>query len=441
MSFQNAHQAIMRFVTASPPQLPNNTISFVNAVSAANQSLSILNPMGVPGKPRTVILNVWPIQCDVEGDCSSSVCNDDVQPAVVQREFTLSRCTATRVYGFNKGDLRNVDGTFSWDQVGRAIINSILPSYRKLLAQEMATYLYDLAGVHLDGSSTKRLAPINMNNGAINPIAMLSIMKEFSDASYSQPYIYGGGELFYLSNLQPITGENANGVSIRNLPNANVFYDEGLSLQILNDAANGDHVLAVTPDTFRMVWFNENTGMFADSPNGDVGSIFSRLIQSGTETALNLVYPDPVTGYTYDFDIYNSACGKKINIQFKFIWDFFTMTNDCNPQGVNGIMHYRTCPPVAVECPAGYPAPTPDGPTQFSWAPGDVFPLYVGTLALGDNINTPNETATNINELAALFNETYGNGSLFSVYGSDIVYTGYSAISGKINDQTTITFA
>ena len=127
-------------------------------------------------------------------------------------------------------------------------------------------------------------------------------------------------------------------------------------------------------------------------------------------------------------------------------WDIvFPTIQTCNIQGVNGIMMYKTCPVVIPVCPTG-DTPSPAAVSRvFHWAPGSIFSpsLLIGDITIGGINSQPAVNVTNLTELAAAMNDAYNPDNVtFTKVGDTIAYTGYSAMSGQINNSAiTITFA
>lgn len=151
---------------------------------------------------------------------------------------------------------------------------------------------------------------------------------------------------------------------------------------------------------------------------------------------------DPETGIPWDLYVRYNECTSQWNFQLKHRWDFFVMPDvACNIQGVNGIMHWRTCPEVLAECPTGVtpsPAVTPE---TFSWTPTMANITSVSTSIIagyGAVQNSPYPTP-NIAALAAYMN---ANSQItFTVNGSAIEYTGVTPITANFNGTVNATFA
>lgn len=449
MSFQNANLLIQKFIdNYGNTGRTYEVFPFVQRVSAANNKV-ILDPntfLFEPGKLRQVRINYWPILCDVEGDCNTqTLCSSGTAVQPKQQMFDITRCTASRVFAINKNDIRLIDNN-RWDFSGTAIqiIASAMPEFRRALAIDMTTRLYELAGVHPDGNPQKRISLTSSTNGIVNPIGRRQIEREYNDAGFMPPYFYGGAEVDNWKAMVNIGGLNAQGQQI-NMLQAGMdmaYYDSGLSELILNDEINGGHILTMSPEVFKYVFYLENAGIFQTAYRNitDLGRIYT----DGRDGFIEGSLFDPVTGFVYDLFVNYDKCTHQWTFWFKHNWDFFVMPDiACNGQGVNGIMHWRTCPEKLEACPTGVTPSPAVTPSTFSWTPGDIFPVLIHTSNIGGVENQPDTNVTTLAQLAALMNDNYtGGDTLFTVNGSDIEYTGFTALSVDFNNgDITGTFA
>lgn len=451
MSFLNANVLIQQFVDKyGNTDRTYRAIDFVRDLSNANTSItapefSSTAFLQAPGKLRSLRLNYFPILCNQEGSCSTTICDAGVVKEPAQVVFDIEECTASPIYAINKNDIRLVDnGRWDFSNTAMNIIASAMPDMRRQLATDFVTKLYSMTGVHLDGSAEKKVAPINTQNGIVNPIGMFQIQREFLDGGFMKPYILGGGDVYYWDKMVEIGGLNYQGQRIDQLNRDNTYYDDGLSSLILNDTVNGDHILAITPEVFKFVTYSENAGIFrtgmaslADLPN---------LYRNNFAGFLEGTMIDPVTGLLWDLYIRYDECNSRWTFQIKLRWDFFILPDvACNTQGVNGAMHYRTCPETVVQCPAGSPLPSPAAATTFSWTPVLAnIPVISQSTIGGVNMieNTPVAINT-VTELVAYMNTVYSPGNpIFTVSGSNVHYLGYSEIAGSFNNgDYSFTFA
>lgn len=454
MSFQNANLLIQKFINNyGNTGRTYEVFPFVQGVSNANNKV-ILDPntfLFEPGKLRQVRINYWPILCDVDGDCNTqTLCSTGTAVQPKQQMFDITRCTASPVYAINKNDIRLLDtGEWNFSGTAQQIIASALPGFRRTLAIDMTTRLYQLAGLHPDGNPQERVTVTDPTTGIVNPIGRFQIERQYMDAGFQAPWIYGGQEVYNWQKMVGIGGLNAQGQRIDELSTNGSYYDSGLSDLILNDAANGGHILTIAPETFKYVWYLDNAGIFRtqlDTIN-DLGLLYTR----GTDGFIDGTLVDPVTGFVYDLFINYNKCDRQWTFWFKHTWEFFVMPDvACNGVGVNGLMHWRTCPPKIATCPTGVDPSPAVTPSQYSWTPGDILPITIYESVIGGITNEQNEgqAVTTLSQLAAFLNDNYNTGetTLFTVSGSNIVYTGYEAITGTLNGGSAaggvdITFA
>lgn len=449
MSFANANLPIQLFVNDyGNLGRTYQAIDYVKSVSDANFKVE-LDPSTFlfnPGKQRQVKMTYWPILCEVDGSCDANVCDTGTEYEPKQVMFDITRCTASQVFSLAKNNIRLLDNnTWDFSQVAKMIINSALPQLRRQLATDWVDYLTTLAGLHPDGNPTHRITVTNPTNGIINPIGLNDMRREYAENGLSQPYIMGGAEVYNWLSMARIGGLNAQGQYVDQVSTQDVWWDDGLLTQTLDDSANGDWIIAIAPEVFKYVYYLENAGLFATTSPDATPAALNTLFQRGTETLLNGVIVDPVTGVPWDFDLYFSPCGKKWNWQLRHNWDFFVMPDvACLGQGVNGIMLYRTCPYKIAACPTGDNPSTPVALDTFQWDPGSIFPrtIYTSDIAGVDTVNNTPVTVTNRAELAAYMSGA--SGIAFTANGNNIEYTGYSAISASLvtNDGTvTSSFA
>lgn len=448
MSFANANLPIQMFVNNyGNLGRTYQIIDFVRRVSDANNSIQ-LDPSTFlfnPGKLRQVKVTYWPILCDVDGDCEANVCEDGETVEPKQMMFDIDRCTASRVFSLNKNDVRLLDnGSWDFSSVARAITQSALPTLRRQLAIDWITYLSQLAGVHPDGNFTHRITVTNPTNGIVNPIGLNDMRREYQDTGLMEPYIIGGAEVYNWLSMTQIGGLNAQGQRIDQIPTRNTWYDDGLLSDVLDDEVNGDWIFAVAPEVFKYVYFLENAGLFATGAPAASPESLNMLFQRGTETFLNGVLIDPITGIPWDFDLYYSPCGKKWNWQLRHRWNFFIMPDTaCLGQGVNGIMAYRTCPYKIAPCPTGDNPSTIVDTETFSWNPADVtFTIFRSTIGGVETVLTTPVVIADEEDLASYM--TNASQIAFTTDGTNISYTGFSAIDASFEtSQGTIeaTFA
>lgn len=444
MSFENSSVILQRFIDNYGNTDRNYEVfNFVANTSSANSKVE-LDPSSflvAPGKKRQVRINFWPIQCNTEGSCDTSLC-DAAQEVLEphQQTFDITRCYASKIYGINKEDVRLTDNAgWNYEGIARQIMVSIMPQVRRDIAIDYTTRLYQLAGVFPDGNLQKRISVTNPATGIVNPIGREQVELEYLDAGFMPPYMYGGSELYYWKKMVNIGGLNAQGQYINEVDTTKVNYDNGLSTQILNDNPNGGHFLTIAPEVFKYVWYLNNAGIFRT----DIASIddIGRIYFNGMDGFMEGIFQDPISGITFDLYVNYDKCNQRWTMQLKHTYEFIVLPEvACNLQGVNGIMHWRTCPPVIAPCPTGDTPSPAVSPTSYSWTPGDILPLTIYESVIGGVANDQSNgvsdgvTVTTLSQLAAFLNDNYNGGdTLFSVSGSNIVYSGFTAITGTLN--------
>lgn len=418
-------------------------IDFIQDVSNANTAVRITPTeyQYTQGKVRNLKMNLYAPICDIEGSCDTNVCNmDGEKHEISQYYFDLTECFATKPIVVEGDDIRYVDNTWSFSEHVFQQIAAMMPAVRKGLARDMFVKFASLVGVHPDGSAEKRVTLTNPTTLGAYPQGLDDIYAEYDAADLMTPYIIGGRPLMQFTRSLQNGGLNALGDRLELYQPENVYYDGGLSASVLNDTVNGEHIFSVDPRVFKFVTFSQNAGMFVTDMNSlaDVDLQHNR----GNANLIKGTYLDPVTGLLFDLYI-NYTCDTWV-IQLKLIWDMWVLPEYvCQMVGVNGLMHWRTCPQVIIPCPSGSVPPSASAPSVYSWTPGGVsYPYTISTIVLG---NRPafnlNAQVANIADLAAALNNAWGTPA-FYVDGSDIKYTGAVGLSGTINNgEVNITFA
>lgn len=449
MSFVNANLPIQQFISYyGNGKRSFGVIPYVLAVSAANTTVN-LDPNSFlfsGGKLRQVKLTYYPITCDQEGDCDSTLCDAGtiVQPAQIM--FSIDRCIASQRYALNKDDIRYLDTNWTFSDNAKQIIWSKLSGIRKTIAEEWELLLYTMAGVHPDGNPEKRISVTNPTNGVVNAQGKFDIEREYTDAGFMTPYILGGQEVYNWINMVSISGLNASGQRIDQISTANTWYDDSMGDRLLDDAANGGHILSIDPQVFKYVWYSENAGIFRTDMASidDLDLLYSRGTGDGF---IEGTFIDSVTGLVFDIDMRYDSCNKVWAWQLKHHYNFFLMPDvACNLPGVNGIMHWRTCPVKIATCPSGdNPSPAVTPIPVYSWTPSDTtFTAYQSLIGgVGVSQQPDGVVIANIAQLAAFLNDVTGQEYGFYVVGGTIRYSGYApAVTGNINNgEFTVTFA
>lgn len=431
MSFQNANQQIQKnLYNRVKADTRYQVIDALIAARIQNNSITEQDLQYSAGKKRQFKMNYYPVVCDGEGSCSDNVCDTGTVLEPKQQLFEVSRCTASKVWRLNVDDIRQTDDDLTFSAHALAQISSVLGGVRKALAQDIAAILAGNVGCLPDGQPSKQLSLTDPSSGAIRPLGLWQIEQTFEDSGMASPFIIGGTDVFTWKKATGIGGLNAAGQETGRFNNAQMWYDP------LVESAFGDntkgHVIAFDPQMLKFVTFSRNAGMFATDYKGLES--MDRQFKESKNGKIKGSFIDPVSGLIWDLDIRFQDCDEEHwQFQLRLEWDIFFLPDYvCNIDCVNGLFHFTTCLPTPVECP-DVPPPTPVTPTQYEWTPGDIFPKYVGQLNLAGQISNPNATVTNVTELAALLTSAI-DGYTFSVSGSDIVYTGYSALSGSINN-------
>jgi len=440
MSFQNANQALQYFVMQQYRTPKYSSINAVLDARAANTTI-VERISDIEGKKRELKISYYPIDCDAAADdCSATICSTGVSAEPVQEYFNLSRCIASKPKKLNWNDVRDVDNNWNFSQHAMQQIAAMMGSLRKEHATQIDALLLANAGLQLDGNPTKRVAMFDPTKGMVQPLGLWQIEKDFTDGGFTNPFILGSTEVFNWKKALGIADVNTTlGQNFAQLNDTQMYYDPLLN-GVAGDLTNGEHIIAFDPQALKFVTFNRNLGIFAT----ELGSpeAMQRMFNRGTTDYAYGVLTDPETGLIWDFYMSYDKCTESFDWHIKLEWDiFFPKIQVCNIQGVNGILHYRTCPQVVTPCPTGESPVSPASSKVYSWTPGNIYPLYVHQSTIGGVDNHPNVNVANIAELAAMMNDAYGS-AIYSVSGSTIRYTGYSAITGSLNDGAiTITFA
>lgn len=442
MSFKNANQAIMRFVM----QYGNTSRGYdtTRALIDARRFNSTITErdLGDNGKMREFKLNYYPIMCDAEGNCSDSICSTGTRMEPKQLSFNLTQCTASKVWELHADDIRFVDGNMTFSDHAIAMVNSTLPALRRAMAMDQAAILVAHAGLHLDGNATRRITMANQTNGSINPVGQWEIEREFSDGGFNPPFIIGSGEVYTWQRSMAAAGLNAAGLNLARLGAVNVYYD-ALIAQAVGDG--GDHIIAFDPQVLKFLTFNRNAGLFAT----DLISLDSldTLYARGNSSVQRGILRDPVTGLNWDLYVrFDPCCGPDNGgcwtFQVKLIWDIFFLPDiACNIQGVNGIFHYTTCPPVLVPCPTGDSVPPAATSKVYGYDPAFGYPMYITDITLGAANASINATVQNDAEFLSVLQGVPGVPAL-TIAAGVIKYTGYTALTGSMNNGTVpIAFA
>lgn len=443
MPYANANQDRLLFVSNYNEQRTWTVLDYFMAVSDASTRISIDENTFLygPGKLRRAVINYYPADCDPVGTCGQGLCTEGTPIEIKQEIMDISRCFASKKYALRAEDLRLLDTGWTFTDVGRETVNSYMPALRKALSKQIYAEVTMLAGVHADGSEygPQKLQIVNMQTGVVNPVGRLSIEAEYETLGFQSPYILGGKDVLYWQKMVQSGGLNANGQYLDQVDSSNAWYDQGIGAQVLNDITNGDHVLTIDPQMFKFVTYSKNAGMF----RGGVTSFddFEQMRGTTGPDWGRTTWLDAQTGMVWDLYINYDKCTDIWSWHVELHYDFFVMPPfECVTPGINGIMKWRTCPEVIVDCPTGSPIASPGSGTLYSWTPGDIFPFYASSSNIGGVVNAPNVTVTSIDDLVAMMNDNYSQ-NVFVKNGSAIQYTGFVELDGNINGDITINFA
>lgn len=351
MSFANAGRALQLALA----QRANYTQRFPVLESVLKSSkentfidAALNNQTFRAGKPRDIIVNYYPPVCTTATDCSANICTSDATQEPLQSTLTIDNCLASSNFALNVADVRKVDGEFGFSNHAIMQILANLNALRKKLATDVASALWTSAGTHNGGSATKLISFTNPSDGAVRPLGMWEIEREFSDLGLPAPYIVGGADVFTWMKAVQYGSGNANGVNVGQLPTSNLFYDPLIEAAAA-DATKG-HVLAYDPQMIKFVSYVENAGIFGTSPLNSAEDFDRMFRESGT--FLRGTFQDPVTGLLFDLNVKFDDCNEKYIFNLKMHWDLLVMPKtQCLSGTVNGILKYETCIPATVTCP------------------------------------------------------------------------------------------
>lgn len=402
-----------------------------------NTSIVETDMQSEAGKKRQLKINYYAPICDDQGTGEESLCDTGTVVAPKQIFFEVSRKTASAVYQLNRDDIRYVDGNYTFSDHAKAAINAALPAVRRKLAVELANLLVANAGLLPNGAEDRMLPFMDKETGQVNPMGLWEVERTYRDSGLSDPFIVGGTDVFHWRKAVSIGTPNNEGQNVQQMSRAHAYYDS-----LINDAFQDtatEHILTFDPQMLKFVSFNRNAGIFATDLQ-DIDAI-DAIYQRGGTDYIEGVMADPLTGLLWDLNINYDKCNHRWTFQWKLEWDvFFLPQTVCSEPGVNGIFHFTTCAPVQYTCPAGTPISGGTSST-YEWDTNGVitYPLYINKLELAGQTSYPDTTVANITELKDLFNDSV-SGYVFDVDTTNITYTGYSGVSGRINDATDISF-
>jgi hypothetical protein len=424
--------------------------AIINA-SAENNVLTADEFRYGPGQLRQVKISYYPQRCDVVADeCDNSICEVGEVQQPIQQWYTISKCIQTKPQRLYPNDVRYIDGSWSFSMNAAQQIRASIGAVMQELATRLTTDLLAHKGLHLGGSEYgTRINLVNTTDGLLTPIGFSTISQEFARLAYRNPYIVGSGQVFTYRQFFNIAAPNTNlGQDFTKAAIPNLYFDVNLDTIKGTQPGDPESIIAFDPRAVKMVSFSENAGRWSTDVTSLDGNALDTMFKNGNESVMLGTFVVPGYPIMMDLDVHKTICveGSKTGAfdwKLTLIYDvFYTPIQTCNEQGINGIFEYLTCPAVIPVCPTGdEPSPNPTSST-FNWNPGDVFPLLVSDITIGDNTNYPGATVANRAELAQLLGAAYNGQYIFSVSGSNIQYTGFSALTGSINNgDITITFA
>lgn len=437
MSFRNAFQDIQRTILNYTRN--GKPYEIIAAIMAAREFNTIISEsdLGSNGKQRQLKINYYAPDCVDDSTCDADLCTPGEIQEISQAFFNITRCTSSKKKTLRMDDIKLVDGEYTFSDHARAQILSGLPTVRGKLANEIAALLVANIGLNPVTGQEEEIIPFMDNStGGINPTGLWDIERTYRDAGWADPFIVGGRNTYNWMKAVAIGGLNESGLNVARMGRTNAYYD-GIINTTIADPTH-DHAIAFDPQLLKFVTFSDNVGMFATELNR-IEDI-DRMFQSGPTDYIHGAIADPLTGLIWDLNIIYDKCTKTWTWQYQLKWDIFFMpARECNIQGANGITRWDSCLPEPVECPT--PSPVSPSASTFTYsAAGLTFPFYLNKLELGLVTNYPNVTVANTTELRAAFQETLPT-YVFGGSGTNITYTGYSAIGGQMNDTTNITFS
>ncbi len=446
MSFAAAQQEVQQFIINSKYAFPRYDV-ITSMLDARRLNTTILEgPMEKEGKLRKIKISHYPADCTIvdTSGATGNICDAGTVNAPVQEWFLISKVIKSKPRSLNVADVRKVDGDYSFSDHAKAQILSAMFSLNKELAIEIDTSLLAHKGLHLNGNNEVRVTMSHTTDGLMTPLGLWQIEKEFADGGYTNPFVIGVTEVFNWKKALGIATVNTSlGQDFAKLGDTNMYYDTVLNT-VVGVTTGGEYVIAFDPQSLKFVTYSDNVGLFAtDVQPSDLDGMYKR---GGTDYSKG-VFIDPTTGIAWDFFLNFDKCADSegtFTWWMRLKWDiFYPRIESCNIQGVNGIFLYKTCAVVIPACVSG-DTPSPAVASKvFTWTPASTTytNFLLQNIVIGGITTYPNVNITTIAGLAAALNDAYG-ANIFSQSASNIIYTGYTAITGSINEgNITITFA
>lgn len=352
MSFKQAHQNIQRTVLnhAKTDSVSNFLLAIISA-SLRNGRITPVDFGREAGKKRKLTLNFLPPLCEEDNtECTTTICSPGQVREPEQADFTISKCTASKVMMVRMENMRDLDNIVTNQWVAEIFANE-LRIFRQRLAKQVGALMVANVGKHLDGSSHKMANLVNTQTGVVNPIAQSTIEKTFIDAELNAPMVVGGDSVFYAQAMKQIGGLNAQGQNVGARPLQNYFYDSLVNTLF----SGGENLLAFDPNVFKFIAWNRNMGRFAS----DDTNINPEQMYSAKDKYFFGTIADPITGLLLDLDGEFFTCNERgekdphWRFQFRLEWDIFFLPKQVcwGESGVNGIFHFKGCEPQEQQCP------------------------------------------------------------------------------------------
>lgn len=456
----NSGREIAKFMAMDYNTPRMEVIDAVITSSALNNMLMPTDFEWDAGMLRRVKVSYYPQECDtVADDCSNTICDTGDVASPIQQWYTLDKCIQTKTKRLLPNDVRYVDGGWSFTRHALEQMRASIGALIKQWATDITTDILANKGLHIDGSEFGvRVNLVQTTDGLITPIGITAISEEFARGAYVDPFIIGSSQVFQFRKFFGMAAVNTTlGQDFTKAGIPNLYFDVNLDTIKGKQPGDPETIIAYDPRALKLITFAENAGRWATDLQSLNGDALDRMFKNGNESVLLGSFVIPGYPVIFDLDVHHKICVDNsktgaFDWKLRLLYDiFYTPVQTCNAQGVTGIFEYETCPAVIAACPSGDdPAPSPAPVSSVrSWTPGDILPLLVSNITLtnasGASFNDePNTSVASLAELATLMGAVYNGQYIFSVDGSDIKYTGYSAISGTINvggDEITITFA
>lgn len=450
MAFKDASRNLQEFVWDFAEDSANiDGLLAVLAAAPRNPYINARDQSFAAGKYRDLNLILLPPNCDDDGEEIGNICEGgrSLPPSLIT--FRMGQITSSDKYILNKDDIRLVDDDIVFSEYAMQMIASTHPTVRERLHEDVLTLLLANRGLlALPNGDTVAKLPVGFVDpitGAISPRGMDTIDRVFLDNKFNRarPVIIGGQAVW---DWKKARGRASDSLSyaqdFRKLETGeNLFYDPKVP-NIIADPTS-DHIIAFTPDVLKFMSFNNNAGIFATDMKAiaDMDELFWR--SAGGTIHGSMV--DRRTGLIWDLDIKYDDCNNLWRFQWYLLWDIYFMPSPvCNPQGVNGIFHFTTCLPAAIECPTPEELSPIEAQTFEFDTNGEIaYEYFIQTLQAGtlEKDFAGLNQVDNIAGLAAMLNDFLAPLQIqLEVAGTVLSYSGNTAITIVINGEDGLTF-